>query len=124
MTAGLRPLARSLFATVVFVALAALSREARAGASVVQLVSGGDHYCALLSDQSVRCWGLNDVGQLGNPTNAGLTVANPKPLVALPAGSTVVQLAAGLRHTCALHADSSVRAGAITTTDSSGNRRP
>ena len=29
------------------------------------LATGGDHSCALLSDGSVRCWGLNNFGQLG-----------------------------------------------------------
>jgi alpha-tubulin suppressor-like RCC1 family protein len=27
--------------------------------------SGGDHICALMQDGSVRCWGLNSVGELG-----------------------------------------------------------
>ncbi len=35
---------------------------------VVQLAVGYDHACVLVEDQSVRCWGGNDYGQLGYGT--------------------------------------------------------
>ncbi len=39
----------------------------------VQLAAGDAHACALLSDGTVRCWGDNALGQLGNGSEAGAT---------------------------------------------------
>ncbi|HSP79319.1 MAG TPA: RTX toxin, partial [Myxococcaceae bacterium] len=67
------------------------------------LVAGSAHTCALLNDGNVRCWGLNDYGQLGygHKNNIG---DNERPYTAgnLQLGDGVVQLAAGSEHTCAL----------------------
>jgi hypothetical protein len=41
---------------------------------VVQLALGHDHSCALRNNHTVKCWGRNDVGQLGNGTTS---VAEP-----------------------------------------------
>ena len=35
------------------------------GGKVVELAAGTEHTCALLEDGNIRCWGLNDDGQLG-----------------------------------------------------------
>jgi alpha-tubulin suppressor-like RCC1 family protein len=35
------------------------------GGEVVQLAHGRSHVCALLTDGNLRCWGSNNVGQLG-----------------------------------------------------------
>jgi alpha-tubulin suppressor-like RCC1 family protein len=35
-------------------------------AGAVEIAAGGAHACARLADSSVRCWGLNDAGQLGD----------------------------------------------------------
>jgi alpha-tubulin suppressor-like RCC1 family protein len=45
------------------------------------VVAGGDHTCAVLADETVTCWGLNNRGQLGNATNNGTNTANPTPTV-------------------------------------------
>src|SRR5439155_543720 len=69
------------------------------------------HTCALLADGTSRCWGRNDYGQLGNPTNAGTTNANaaPLPVQALIGPHGGAALAAGYSHTCARLADGTAR---------------
>jgi alpha-tubulin suppressor-like RCC1 family protein len=56
--------------------------------TAVAIAAGPDHTCALLVNGTARCWGKNDIGQLGNGTTtftAGFITANPTP-------STVVGL--------------------------------
>lgn len=70
-----------------------------------QIVAGGDHTCALLDDDSVKCWGNNLEGQLGldNAMYYGLgpgTMGDALPVVNL--GEKVKHLAAGQMHTCAI----------------------
>lgn len=59
--------------------------------------SDGFHTCAVLTDGSVRCWGDNDHGQLGDGTTANRTVP-----VALDALTGAEATAAGDYHTCVL----------------------
>jgi alpha-tubulin suppressor-like RCC1 family protein len=73
---------------------------------------GAFHSCAVLSDGSVRCWGLGVNGQLGygNRSNVGDvdTPASVGPVHFGP-GRTVKAIAAGDYHTCAILDDGSVR---------------
>lgn len=70
--------------------------------SITQISSGLNHTCALLSDSTVRCWGDNLNGQLGNDDpgvnrNIPVTVGeSDAPL------SGVVEISSGNAHTCAL----------------------
>ncbi|MCA0404165.1 MAG: hypothetical protein LCH30_10285 [Proteobacteria bacterium] len=70
----------------------------------VILVSGGAlHSCALLKDGTVKCWGWNYFGQLGNDTNVGeRDMANSTPLGVDGLASKVVSISGGAYHTCAL----------------------
>ncbi len=68
-----------------------------------QLAVGSNHACARMSDDTLRCWGSNDWGQLGD----GTVLANP--LVVTPALAGVVEVSAGYGFTCARLRDRTVR---------------
>ena len=68
----------------------------------ISLSVGDTHACAVLGDDSVRCWGANGLGTLGNGTDQPVTGTA---LVALPG---VRQVAAGSAHTAAVTDDGSV----------------
>lgn len=72
--------------------------------AVIAVASGTGHACALLAEGTIRCWGENDDGQLGNGRTDG-----PSPPVAVKGISTATAIAAGGAHTCALLADGTVR---------------
>lgn len=73
-------------------------------ASVVKIVGGYStaftpemHFCALLSDETIRCWGSNAHAQLGRPASAGWSLEATR-----VAGLThVTDVAAGSTFTCA-----------------------
>ena len=67
------------------------------------LATGDAHTCALLSDNSIMCWGSNSVGQLGN----GSTENQSSPVVVSEI-SNAVAISAGDAHTCALLSDNSI----------------
>ena len=69
-----------------------------------QVDTGGDHSCALLTDSTIRCWGRNTNGQLGDGTTTQRTTS-----VAVPGLVAPIQVTAGDAHTCALLADRTVR---------------
>ncbi len=54
----------------------------------VQVAVGAGFACALLSDGSVRCWGDNDLGQLGNGTEAA--AIKPTPVASISSAAKVV----------------------------------
>jgi alpha-tubulin suppressor-like RCC1 family protein len=76
--------------------------------AVKQVVGGRMHGCALLSDGTVRCWGQNCNGQLGNGEKQCNSVG-PTPPIAVPDLNSVTALAAGTDHTCSLLADTTVQ---------------
>lgn len=87
----------------------------------VALTAGLGHTCALLKDNSARCWGANDSGQLGFDTPDADGDGSPDPsgpgtVQYQPDGSTEHQtlfgltaLASGDSHTCGRLSDGTVR---------------
>jgi len=71
---------------------------------LTQIVTGQAHACGLYSTGSIRCWGNNDSGQLGNNSTT-----NTKTAVAVSGITTATQITAGGSFTCALLADATVK---------------
>ncbi|MGH2840506.1 MAG: RCC1 domain-containing protein, partial [Solirubrobacteraceae bacterium] len=82
------------------------------GRTATAISAGFAHTCAVLDDGNVRCWGLNEFGQLGygNKTSIGDTetpaAAGP---VDLGPERTATAISAGGEHTCAVLDDGNVR---------------
>ena len=78
------------------------------GASITptKFVGGLDFSCALLSNATVKCFGLNRYGQLGqgNTTQYGNTAGSMAtlPAISLGTGRTAVDIGAGYSHACAI----------------------
>ena len=75
------------------------------GKSAVSISAGSYHSCAVLDDGSLRCWGSNEFGQLGD----GTSIERTSPVsVDLGSGRSAVSVSAGESHTCAVLDDSGV----------------
>jgi alpha-tubulin suppressor-like RCC1 family protein len=97
---------------------------------IASITTGIAHTCALMGDQTARCWGVNNYGQLGNNTTTDssvpVTVIDPADTTTALGG--IASITAGFYSTCALMADQTARCwgynnygqlGNNTTTDSS-----
>ena len=72
----------------------------------VDLAAGYGHACALLSNATMRCWGENREGQLGNGTTANPGTAQP---VTVSGISGATAFTTGAYHTCALLGNGTLR---------------
>lgn len=75
------------------------------GINSAEAIDAGEfHTCALLSDTTLRCWGLGQSGQLGNGDTSDQTIP-----VAVSGITNAAGIAAGYRHTCTLLSDQTVK---------------
>ena len=83
-----------------------LTPAAVQGLTNATALSGGyNHACALVADATLRCWGSNAQGQLGNPSITGSAAAP----VAVPNVSGALAVSAGAFHTCVVLSDQTAR---------------
>jgi alpha-tubulin suppressor-like RCC1 family protein len=77
------------------------------GVRAKMLSGGAYHACAVMTDNRLKCWGLNNYGQLGIESGTSLgwsagTIGDNIPYVNLGTGRTAKSVAAGTQTTCAL----------------------
>ncbi len=65
---------------------------------VSAIAAGGYFTCALLANGAVKCWGANDLGELGD----GTTTERSTPVLVQGLSGTASALAVGLAHSCAI----------------------
>jgi alpha-tubulin suppressor-like RCC1 family protein len=73
-------------------------------ASGARLATGGSHTCWIAEDLSVKCWGGNLYGQLGDGTTEGRTTP-----VVVQGLTGAKSISAGQNHSCALLEDGTVK---------------
>jgi alpha-tubulin suppressor-like RCC1 family protein len=67
------------------------------------ITAGGYHTCAILSDDSLRCWGGASAGELGTDERRNEPVIDARQARSIfPAGVVPTQVACGSQHTCAI----------------------
>ena len=84
--------------------------------NLAQIAAADDHTCALLLNQTVKCWGLNSKGQLGDGTTS-----NSSTPVKVAGLTGAVQIALGDGYTCALLASGDVQCWGLNAFGELGN---
>lgn len=84
------------------------------GRTAKVVVAGTGHSCAILDNNTVKCWGQNAVGQLGlgdarDRGGAAADLGDALLAVDLGSGRTAKAIAAGEAHTCAILDDDSLK---------------
>jgi alpha-tubulin suppressor-like RCC1 family protein len=75
------------------------------GRYAVAVSAGKQHTCAILDDGSMKCWGANGNGKLGDGTS---TQRLTPVAVSFSASFTISKISAGGSHTCAIMSDESL----------------
>eukprot|EP00798_Chlamydomonas_sp_ICE-L_P016189 gene16189-22351_t len=84
------------------------------GRTATAIAAGGHHTCALLDNGKLKCWGFNELGQLGlgdtksRGDNVG-EMGDNLPEVDLGTNRTAITITANGQHSCAILDDNSVK---------------
>jgi alpha-tubulin suppressor-like RCC1 family protein len=76
------------------------------GVTAQTFSDGGEHKCAILDDKSLKCWGSNDFGNIGDGT---LQDKSTPTTISVGSGRTALAVSCGKQHTCAILDDDSVK---------------
>ena len=77
------------------------------GKTAKSVSTGSDHTCAILNDDSLKCWGSPGNGELLG--NGAISIQPTPQLVNLGPGKTAVSVSAGISHTCAILNDGNIK---------------
>lgn len=72
------------------------------GKKAINISSGWGFSCAVLEDHSIKCWGTNKNGELGNDQNLGTDLPNPLPVDVQSLNHRPVDIASGENSSCTL----------------------
>lgn len=87
--------------------LPSVTSNVNLGFSASQIYAGNYTTCALSFEGEAKCWGRNNLGQLGlaNTTSIG-TTSTPNNFPTIQIGAKVSSVVGGIEHHCFTHADS------------------
>lgn len=94
--------------SVINPAVAVVRTGALSGKTITKIAAGHLQVCAIASDAQVYCWGLNNLGQLGNGSTTNATSPVAVTTSGALAGKTVRQLSVGYYHACVVASDNQV----------------
>lgn len=77
------------------------------GLTVKSASAGEAHVCAILSDDTLRCWGQGTAGKLGSDATANIQL--PVTAVNLGAGRTAKRVSAATNHSCVILDNDSIK---------------
>ena len=94
------------------------------GRTATSITTGTGYTCVLLDDDSVKCWGRGNYGQLGNKKKLEFNSTPPQNVINLGTGRTATAIAAGNFHTCAILDNSSIKCWGFNASGQLGQGNP